>query len=111
VEEKITVSQFVERYSEYSRANKSTYTALVDRRRMKTWERYLTDCGISKLRDITPLVVEGFKSHILGKGDSPVTFNKYLELLRAALNNAVEWGLLRENCLRGFKKLKSDRRR
>ncbi len=109
VEEKITVSEFVERYSEYCRSSKSAYTTIVDQRRMRTWERYLTGCGISKLRDITPFVVEGFKSQILDKGDSPVTFNRYLELLKAALNNAVEWELLRENRLRGFKKLKSDR--
>jgi site-specific recombinase XerD len=108
VEEKITVSDFIQRYIEYCFANKSAYTALVDQRRMRTWERYLTGCGVSKLRDITPLVIEDFKSEILGKGDSPVTFNRYLELLKAALNNAIEWGLLRENRIRKFKRLKSD---
>lgn len=111
VEEKISVSEFFERYIEYCHANKSAYTALVDERRMRIWERYLSRQGIGDLKDITPLVVEGFKSEILGKGDSPVTFNRYLELLKAALNRAVEWGLLRENRLKGFKRLKSDRSR
>jgi integrase len=108
VEEKITVSEFFERYIEDCKSNKAAYTALVDTRRMKTWERYLSGCGITKLKDITPLVVEGFKSEVLGKGDCPVTFNRFLELLKAALNKAIEWGLLKENRLRGFKKLKSD---
>jgi len=111
VEEKITVSEFFQRYIVYCRANKSAYTTYVDERRMRTWERYLKGCGITKLKDITPLVVEGLKAQVLARGDSPVTFNKYLELLKSALNKAVEWGLLRENRLRGFKKLKSDRSR
>ncbi len=111
VEEKVTVSDFFERYIGYCRANKATYTALVDTRRIGTWERHLKACGVFKLSDITPIVVEGFKSEILGRGDSPTTFNRYLELLKAALNKAVEWELLRENRLSRFKKLRSDRTR
>jgi len=111
IEEKITVSEFFQRYIEYCRANKAAYTALVDERRIRTWEKYLDEYGIKKLRDVSPLVIEGFKSRILEKGDSPVTFNRYLELLKAALNKAVEWDLLRGNRLRTFKKLKSDRSR
>jgi integrase len=111
VEEKITVSEFFPRYIEYCRSNKSAYTAFVDERRIKIWERYLNGCQITKLKDIAPLLIEEFKSQILAKGDSPVTFNRYLELLKSALNRAVEWGLLRENRLRSFRKLKSDRTR
>jgi integrase len=111
VEEKISVSEFFQRYIEYGRANKSAYTTYVDEGRIRTWERYLKVCEITKLKDITSLVVEGLKAQILAKGDSPVTFNRYLELLKSGLNKAVEWGLLRENRLRGFKKLKSDRSR
>jgi integrase len=111
VEEKIGVSEFFNRYIEYGKANKSAYTTIVDEGRIRAWERYLTGCGITKLKDITPLVVEGLKVQLLAKGDSPVTFNRYLELLKSALNKAVEWELLRENRLKGFKKLKSDRSR
>jgi integrase len=111
VEEKISVSEFFQRYIEYCKSNKSGYTALVDERRIKTWERYLASCGVSRLKEITPLIVEGWKSQVLAKGDSPVTFNRYLELLKAALNKAVEWSLLRDNRLKSFKKLKSDRTR
>lgn len=109
VEEKISVSEFFQRYIEYCKSNKSAYTALVDERRIRAWERYLKGCEVAKLKDITPLVVEGLKAQILAKGDSPVTFNKYLELLKSSLNKAVEWGLLRDNRLRSCKKLKSDR--
>ena len=111
VEEKISVSQFFEKYIEYCKSNKSAYTALVDQGRIRTWERYLTQNEVTKLKDITPLVVEGFKSQIIAKGDSPVTFNRYLELLKASLNKAIEWSLLRENRLKNFKRLKSDRTR
>ncbi|MGB8658076.1 MAG: tyrosine-type recombinase/integrase [Candidatus Zixiibacteriota bacterium] len=111
VEEKITVSEFFNRYIEYCKANKSAYTAIVDEGRIRAWERYLDGCGVTKLKDITPLVVEGLRARILAKGDSPVTFNRYLELLKSALNKAVEWELLRENRIKGFKRLKSDRSR
>lgn len=43
----------------------------------------------------------------LAKKSSPVTFNRYLELLKAALNLAVDWGLLKENRLGKFRRLKS----
>lgn len=109
VEEKISVSEFFSRYIEYCKSNKAAYTALVDERRIRTWETYFKEYGIIKLKDITPLVVEDFKSRILAKGDSPVTFNRYLELLKASLNKAVEWSLLRENRLKNLKRLKSDR--
>jgi hypothetical protein len=95
VEEKITVSEFFPRYIEYYKTNKARYTAIVDEGRIKTWLRYLNTSGVTKPKDITPLVIEGFKSKILTKGDSPVTFNRYLELLKSALNKAVESGLLR----------------
>jgi integrase len=111
VDEKISVSQFFRRYIEYCKSNKAAYTALVDKRRIRAWELFLEGCGITKLKDITPLAAEDFKSQILGKGDSPTTFNRYLELLKAALNKAIEWGLLRENRLKNFKRLKSDRSR
>jgi integrase len=111
VDEKIGVSEFFKRYIEYGRANKSAYTAIVDEGRIRAWERYLAECGITKLKDINPLVVEGLKVQLLAKGDSPVTFNRYLELLKSSLNKAVEWDLLRENRIRSFKKLKSDRSR
>ena len=111
VDEKISVSEFFARYIEYCKSNKAAYTALVDKGRIMAWELYLKECGIIKLKDITPLVVEGFKSQILAKGDCPTTFNRYLELLKAALNKAVEWSLLRENRLKNFKRLKSDRSR
>lgn len=111
VEEKISVSEFFNRYIEYCKANKSAYTVIVDEGRIRGWECYLAGCGVTKLKDITPLVVEGLKVQLLAKGDSPVTFNRYLELLKSALNKAIEWELLRENRIRGFKKLKSDRSR
>lgn len=112
VEEKISVSEFFQRYIEYCKSNKAAYTAFVDTKRISAWERYLNECGgVTRLKDITPLVVEGFKSQILAKGDSPTTFNRYLELLKASLNKAVEWALLRENRLKNFKRLKSDRSR
>jgi integrase len=111
IDEKVGASEFFRRYIEYGKANKSAYTAKVDEGRIRSWERYLAKYGIIKLKDITPLVVEGMKTKLLAKGDSPVTFNRYLEILRSAINKAVEWELLRENRLRGFRKLKSDRSR
>jgi integrase len=109
IDEKISISEFFQLYKDYCKSNKSAYTAIIDGRRINTWEGYFVEQWVAKLKDITPLVVEKFKAKILAKGDSPVTFNRYLELLKAALNKAVEWGLLRENRLKDLRNLKSDR--
>jgi len=87
MESNITIETCFKKYIQYSRDSK---------KRKK----------LVHLRDIKSLILEEFKSEILAKGKSPVTFNRYLELLKASLNKAVEWEFLAQNRLKAFKLLK-----
>lgn len=58
------------------------------------------------LEEITALRVEQFKADRLNAGISPVTVNRDLDRLRAALNKAVEWGFLKANPIASVKRSK-----
>lgn len=64
----------------------------------------LTDCFCdTKLRAITPLMVERFRALRLKAGNSKTTSNRYLALLKKMLNLAVEEGYLEENPVKKVK--------
>jgi integrase len=58
------------------------------------------------LSDITAWNVEKFKASRLKSGIKPATVNRDLDRIRAALNKAVEWGLLASNPVAGIKRSK-----
>ena len=49
------------------------------------------------LRQITPLMIERFRTSRLNKGNSKSTVNRYTQLLKRLLNVAIEEGLLETN--------------
>lgn len=102
----VSLSDFIAKYLEYSRNNKSLSTYRTDLSRINSFQQFLKDKGIERLERITPAVIEEFKSLVL-KSSSATTFNHYLTLVKAMLNKAVSWRNLRENPLREVKKLKS----
>jgi integrase len=61
-----------------------------------------------KLSDITPWNVEQWRARRLKQGITRSTVNRDLASLRAMLSRAVEWGVLSEHPLPGFKLLKVD---
>lgn len=61
-----------------------------------------------KLADITPWLIEKDRTARLTAGRAPTTVNRDLAPLRAALNKAVEWGLLPSNPLAPVKPVKVD---
>jgi integrase len=105
IEDKISLSQFTKKYLEYSRLNKTCHSYKVDLGRIRILLRFCDERGVSRLPDINPRLMEDFKSELL-KRCKPRTVNHYLVLIKAMLNKAVEWRHLRENPLKGFKKLK-----
>ncbi len=58
------------------------------------------------LADVTAWNVEKFKVQRLKAGTKPATVNRDLDRIRAALNKAVEWGLLPSNPIAGVKRSK-----
>lgn len=70
--------------------------------------RYLPDLGDKKLPDITPWLLEKHRSARLKAGVSAATANRNLTALKAALQKAVEWGILKVNPLAGVKRMRED---
>lgn len=106
LDDNISLEKFIEKYLEYSRLNKSRHTYETDSTRFKVLRRFFEERGVDRLTDITPRLMEDFKSITL-QTSKPNTFNRYLEMVKAMLNRAVEWKHLRENPLKGYKRLKN----
>ncbi|MGO4552032.1 tyrosine-type recombinase/integrase [Lysobacter sp. 2RAF19] len=58
------------------------------------------------LAGVTRADFDDFKAKRLSAGTHPSTVNRDMDRLKAALSQAVEWGLLAENPLRGVKRIK-----
>lgn len=61
-----------------------------------------------KIGDLTPWIIEKWRAGRIKAGISPLTINRDLGALRAALNRAVEWKLLGANPVSGVKLSKVD---
>ena len=62
----------------------------------------------TRLSDLHPLLIERWRSKKLKKGRTAATTNRDLAHLRAALNRAVEWGILETNPIAKVKLHKED---
>lgn len=70
--------------------------------------RSYPDLGDKKLSDLTPFLFEKHRTRRLKAGLTGATTNRTLAALKAALNKAVEWHILRTNPLVGVKKMRED---
>ncbi len=70
--------------------------------------RCYPDLGEKKLPDLSPFLFEKHRSKRLKAGLSAATTNRTLSALKASLNKAVEWGILKVNPVAGVKKMKED---
>lgn len=73
-------------------------------------QRFDADLGGKKLHEVTPWLVEKWRSKRLKAGRSPATINRDLTALKAALNRAVDWGVLEANPIAKVKPTKLDQR-
>jgi len=103
---RIKIKDFFDRYLQFCRDNKTPETARCDSGRLRILQEFFDQRNIIYLSEIKSLLIEDFKSEKL-KTSAVSTFNKYLELLKSALNKAMEWDLLPENTLQKMKSLKS----
>jgi len=62
-----------------------------------------------RLTDLTPWIVDKWRSQRLKAGIKPVTINRDLTALKAALSQAVEWGYLETHPLKDVKLSKVDK--
>jgi integrase len=61
-----------------------------------------------KLADLTPWLIEKWRLRRRGEGITPVTLNRDLDDLKAALARAADWGLIDASPIAGVKRAKVD---
>lgn len=67
------------------------------------------DFGNKRLTEITFWNIEKWKTKQLKAGKKPSTVNRCMDDLKSSLNKAVEWGIIKENPVKGVKKCKVDK--
>lgn len=70
---------------------------------------FIDEFGNKKLPDITPWLIEKWRTKRKKAGRAATTINRDIAALRAALSKAVQWNLLSENPLRTVKQLRTDK--
>jgi integrase len=103
-----TLKRFVdERYHDWAVANQKSGEA--NCKRINSAFSGLINNRIDK---ITPWQIDKFKAERKKDGTNPATINRDIKGLKAALNKAVEWELIKSNPIRSVKPLKgADNRR
>jgi len=105
-EKPIPIEELFEKYLEYSRLSKNPRVYKTDRFRLSFIKSLADSHKVKTVGDITPAFAEKLKAEVLKRSQSPGSYNQYLQLPKAVLNKAIEWGDLSSNPLRFVKKLK-----
>ena len=100
-----TLSFFINyEYAPWQLANNKRGYEEIDRIR----RHFLPTLGKKPLNEITPLLVERWRIQRLESGMKPITVNRQLASLKAAMYKAVTWGFIHEHPLARMKLLKVD---
>jgi integrase len=70
---------------------------------------FLGEFSESSLQEISPLLIEKWRSKRLSRGIKPSTVNRDITILKSALSKAVEWKYIESNPLTTFKPAKIDK--
>ena len=70
---------------------------------------FMADLGNKKLSDVTPWLIEKWRTKRKKAGIAATTINRDIAALRAALSKAVQWNLLSEHPLKAVKQLRTDK--
>ncbi len=92
-EKQLTFREFADQYYEsYAKINKKSFISdyYMLKQLKKQWGAYA-------IRQINPLLIEGFRKDLLERGRKRSTTNRYLALLGKMMNLAIDWGLLTQN--------------
>ena len=76
----------------------------------RLWRQFGAEFGSKKLTNLTPWVIEKWRTKRLKAGIAPTTINRDMNALKAALNRAVDWGYLDASPLARLKPTKTDNR-
>jgi len=103
-QERISLSQFIQEYLEWSATRKSLSSYKRDKWSL---ERFKEVIGDRALRAITTRDVDNYFSALLSQGRKPAGINVDYRHLKAAFNKAIEWGYLKKNPFARVKPLKT----
>ena len=100
-----TFKDYVERtYAPWAMAHRKDGKASVERLRAC----FFADFGKKKLSEITPWIVEKWRTKRIKDGKAPATINRDIAALKSALSKAVEWGEAKENTIASVKLARLD---
>ncbi len=102
-QEKISLSQFIQEYLEWSESNKA-YATL--KRERSIFKNFLSYFGERPLRSISVKQIEEYRSFLLRSGRAASGINLDFRHLKAAFNKALEWGYIKQNPFGKIKPLK-----
>jgi len=104
-EQKMTLKNFIESdYEAWRKANRKDGGN--DLRRLKT--NFIEDFGAFLLSDVSPMLVEKWRTRRINDGKSAATINRDIAILKSALAKAVEWELIKEHPLTKLKPFRID---
>ncbi len=102
-QEKISLSQFMQEYLEWSAPRKAISSYKRDKWALEKFKEVIGD---KPLRAVTPRDVDRYFSILLAQGRKPTGLNVDYRHLKAAFNKAAEWGYIKENPFARVKPLK-----
>jgi integrase len=104
-DDKLTLEKFItSEYEAWRKANRKN--GKDDLRRLKV--NFLNEFGTCLLAEITPMIVEKWRTKRINNGIRVATVNRDIIILKSALAKAVEWGLISEHPLQKLRPFKTD---
>ncbi|MEO8400697.1 MAG: tyrosine-type recombinase/integrase [Gammaproteobacteria bacterium] len=102
---KLTLKNFItNEYEAWRAANRKN--GKDDMRRLRV--NFLDEFGDCLLKNISPMLVEKWRTQRINNGIQSTTVNRDIVILKAALSKAVEWNLISDHPLKKLKPFKTD---
>ena len=102
---KLTLEQFVsDEYENWRKANRKN--GIADLKRLRV--NFVKEFGNRLLGELTPIVIEKWRTGRINNGIYPSTVNRDIVILKSMLSKAVEWEFISENPLTKLKPFKVD---
>lgn len=108
-ERKVPIDLVLDQYLAYSKTNKSPGSQMNDRGKISFLQQFCAERNIRYVQEISVPFLEELKAQ-RAQINSPATVNRYLQLAKAIMQKAVEWGYLSQHPLKALKLLKEPKR-
>jgi integrase len=86
----ILIEDFIQEYLSWAWAHKPA-SADREQQRLRKIRVFFENLGLKHLGEITPYHIEQLRAHLISKGLSKATINRYLQLLRGMFYKAIDW--------------------